>query len=91
MSKSPILQVAINAPLSRLFDYLPPADSALPGPGCREQSTLLDLCQKLIEFLFPLQLRRPLDLFAGARYRNSAGTGVHRPHIPAIDRLKSCS
>ena len=35
MTKGPILQVAINAPLSRLFDYLPPADSALPGPGCR--------------------------------------------------------
>ncbi len=35
MSKSPILQVAINAPLSRLFDYLPAADNTLPGPGCR--------------------------------------------------------
>ncbi len=35
MSKSPILQVAINAPLSRLFDYLPAADDTLPGPGCR--------------------------------------------------------
>ncbi len=35
MNKSPILQVAINAPLSRLFDYLPPANVAAPGPGCR--------------------------------------------------------
>ena len=35
MNKSPILQVAINAPLSRLFDYLPPADVAAPEPGCR--------------------------------------------------------
>jgi len=37
MTKTPILQVAINAPLSRLFDYLPPAaaDAALPRPGCR--------------------------------------------------------
>ncbi len=35
MSKCPILQVAINAPLSRLFDYLPPADGDMPGPGCR--------------------------------------------------------
>lgn len=35
MSKGPILQVAINAPLSRLFDYLPPADAAMPLPGCR--------------------------------------------------------
>ncbi len=29
-----ILKVAINAPLSRLFDYLPP-DGRLPEPGCR--------------------------------------------------------
>jgi primosomal protein N' (replication factor Y) len=35
MNKSRILQVAINAPLSRLFDYLPAADDALPVPGCR--------------------------------------------------------
>ncbi len=35
MRSSPILQVAINAPLSRHFDYLPPADDAPPGPGCR--------------------------------------------------------
>ncbi len=37
MSREPILRVAINAPLSRLFDYLPPADApdALPRPGCR--------------------------------------------------------
>jgi primosomal protein N' (replication factor Y) (superfamily II helicase) len=37
MSREPILRVAINAPLSRLFDYLPPADGAnsLPRPGCR--------------------------------------------------------
>ena len=35
MSTNPILQVAINAPLSRLFDYLPAADSPPPQPGCR--------------------------------------------------------
>jgi len=35
MSTNTILQVAINAPLSRLFDYLPAADDALPVPGCR--------------------------------------------------------
>lgn len=34
MSSGPILRVAINAPLSRLFDYLPPA-SGLPEPGSR--------------------------------------------------------
>ena len=37
MKKEPILRVAINAPLSRLFDYLPPspAGAPAPGPGCR--------------------------------------------------------
>jgi len=35
MSKEPILRVAINAPLSRLFDYLPPAAGKTPSPGCR--------------------------------------------------------
>jgi primosomal protein N' (replication factor Y) len=35
MSKEPILRIAINAPLSRLFDYLPPSDTAAPTPGCR--------------------------------------------------------
>lgn len=40
MTRPAILRVAVNAPLSRLFDYLPPADNALPGatsllPGCR--------------------------------------------------------
>lgn len=34
MSKAPVLRVAINAPLSRLFDYLPPADGR-PLAGCR--------------------------------------------------------
>jgi len=35
MSKEPVLRVAINAPLSRLFDYLPPSDAVTPVPGCR--------------------------------------------------------
>lgn len=36
MSRASILQVAVNAPLSRLFDYLPPRpDGAVPQPGCR--------------------------------------------------------
>lgn len=34
MSARPVLRVAINAPLSRLFDYLPP-DGATAVPGCR--------------------------------------------------------
>ncbi len=34
MSARSVLRVAINAPLSRLFDYLPP-DGGTPAPGCR--------------------------------------------------------
>jgi primosomal protein N' (replication factor Y) len=30
-----ILNVAINVPLSRQFDYLPPAQGPCPAPGCR--------------------------------------------------------
>ncbi|MBT8092856.1 MAG: primosomal protein N' [Gammaproteobacteria bacterium] len=31
----PILKLAVNVPLSREFDYLPPPGAALPAPGCR--------------------------------------------------------
>ena len=34
-SQTPVLKVAVNVPLSREFDYLPPANGALPAPGCR--------------------------------------------------------
>jgi len=34
LTNKSVLRVAINAPLSRLFDYLPPA-AGLPAPGCR--------------------------------------------------------
>jgi len=34
-SQTPVLKVAVNVPLSREFDYLPPADGPLPAPGCR--------------------------------------------------------
>jgi primosomal protein N' (replication factor Y) len=35
VGNSPVLKVAINVPLSRLFDYLPPADGNCPPPGSR--------------------------------------------------------
>jgi len=35
VGNAPVLKVAINVPLSRLFDYLPPADGACPPPGAR--------------------------------------------------------
>ena len=35
MADSPILKVAVNVPLSRQFDYLPPATGPLPLPGTR--------------------------------------------------------
>ena len=34
-SQDPVLKVAVNVPLSREFDYLPPVDSPLPAVGCR--------------------------------------------------------
>jgi primosomal protein N' (replication factor Y) len=33
--KQPVLKVAINIPLSRVFDYLPPAAGPTPSAGCR--------------------------------------------------------
>ena len=30
-----VLKVAVNVPLSRAFDYLPPADGVMPAVGCR--------------------------------------------------------
>ena len=35
MGKLPVLKVAINVPLSRLFDYLPTDDGRCPPPGAR--------------------------------------------------------
>ena len=33
--QQPVLKVAVNVPLSREFDYLPPADGPVPAPGAR--------------------------------------------------------
>ena len=35
MSGSPILNIAVNVPLSRVFDYLPPEKGSEPFVGCR--------------------------------------------------------
>jgi primosomal protein N' (replication factor Y) len=35
VANAPVLKVAINVPLSRMFDYLPPADGTCPLPGAR--------------------------------------------------------
>ena len=35
MTDQPILKIAVNVPLSRDFDYLPPADGPPPAVGCR--------------------------------------------------------
>ncbi len=35
MATTPVLKVAVNVPLSQLFDYLPPAGTACPVPGSR--------------------------------------------------------
>jgi primosomal protein N' (replication factor Y) len=34
-NQPPVLKVAVNVPLSREFDYLPPAAGPVPLPGCR--------------------------------------------------------
>jgi len=34
-SPIPVLKVAVNVPLSREFDYLPPEVGPMPAPGCR--------------------------------------------------------
>ena len=35
MTAGRILRVAVNAPLARMFDYLPPSDGRPAAPGCR--------------------------------------------------------
>ncbi|MEE8427312.1 MAG: primosomal protein N' [Woeseiaceae bacterium] len=35
MNTEPILKIAVNVPLSRQFDYLPPVGVPAPEPGCR--------------------------------------------------------
>ena len=35
MAKTPVLKVAVNVPLSQVFDYLPPAAPHCPVPGAR--------------------------------------------------------
>ena len=35
ISDGPLLNIAVNVPLSREFDYLPPRAGAVPTPGCR--------------------------------------------------------
>lgn len=37
MTSESVLKVAIDVPLARLFDYLPPPGCATPTPGCRVQ------------------------------------------------------
>ena len=37
LCKTPVLKVAISVPLSRVFDYLPPADGPVPAIGARVQ------------------------------------------------------
>ena len=34
-NQEPVLKVAVNVPLSREFDYLPPTGGPVPAPGCR--------------------------------------------------------
>jgi hypothetical protein len=55
------------------------------------QSTLLDLRQKPVQFLFALQRIDSRDWFAGARYRKSAATGARQLRLPAKNASRSIS
>ncbi|MEX2496154.1 MAG: primosomal protein N' [Woeseia sp.] len=71
MSREAVLKVAINAPLSRLFDYLPPSGVSTPTlqPGCRllvpfgrrtQTAMLLEISDR--SELPPAKLRRAIRM-----------------------------
>jgi primosomal protein N' (replication factor Y) len=68
-----VLRVAINAPLSRLFDYLPPADVGLAGlqPGCR--------------MLLPFGRRRVVGLLMELSDHSELPAGKLRRALAVID------
>ena len=64
-----VLKVAVNVPLSREFDYLPPKDGPAPAPGCRvlvqfgpRRQVGLVLAHAADSELAPGKLRRCLEV-----------------------------
>ncbi|MDH3614934.1 MAG: primosomal protein N' [Gammaproteobacteria bacterium] len=71
MSTNPLLNIAVNVPLSREFDYLPPNTGTLPAPGCR--------------VLVPFGRRQQVGLVLGHSNESSLPAGKIRHCNAAID------
>jgi primosomal protein N' (replication factor Y) len=74
MSTEPILRVAINAPLAKPFDYLPPSSggSPPPRPGCR--------------VLVPFGRRQQIGMILTHEARSELPTSRLRRALSTIDR-----
>ena len=73
MSNPAVLKVAVNVPLSREFDYLPPKDGSLPLPGSR--------------VLVPFGRRRQVGLVTAHAAESSLPAGKIRRCHEAIDEV----
>ena len=71
MSKPQLLKVAVNVPLSRLFDYLPPADGPPPAIGCRVR--------------VPFGRRRQVGLVVGVSESSDVDPGKLKPVEKVLD------
>ncbi|MBU2676147.1 MAG: primosomal protein N' [Gammaproteobacteria bacterium] len=72
ISNGPLLTIAVNVPLSREFDYLPPKAGALPAPGCR--------------VLVPFGRRQQVGLVLGHANESALPAGKLRHCDAAIDK-----
>ena len=71
ISNGSLLKIAVNVPLSREFDYLPPKAGPLPAPGCR--------------VLVPFGRRQQVGLVLGHANESSLPAGKIRHCDAAID------
>ena len=73
MADLPILKVAVNVPLSRQFDYLPPAEGPCPEPGAR--------------VLVPFGRRKQIGLVLGHARDTELARDKIRRSLSIIDEL----
>jgi len=73
MTDLPILKVAVNVPLSRLFDYLRPAAGPYPAPGTR--------------VLVPFGRRRQIGLVLGHASETELASNKIRRSLSIIDEV----
>ncbi|MGH8195526.1 MAG: primosomal protein N' [Woeseiaceae bacterium] len=71
MNHEPVLQVAVNAPLSRLFDYLPPCSAGLAQPGSR--------------VLVPFGRRKVTGMLLGTGTKSEVPTAKLRRALQVLD------